>query len=99
MGLLLGELKSEPSPEGVVTQSKIHLQQIRRSHGIPSKAISEQGKAGVFYFRWKTNIQKERFIITWGTECKLAQVQFESMLSHISHVMLIRLRFLPGKRF
>ena len=42
----LGELKSEPSPEVVVTQSKIYLQQIRRQHGVISEAVAPRAREG-----------------------------------------------------
>ena len=39
---LLGESQTETRPGGVVTQKKLYLQQIRRSRGITSKAVSPQ---------------------------------------------------------
>ena len=39
-----GELKSETSPEIVVTQSKIYLLQIRRSQGIISQSHGSPSK-------------------------------------------------------
>ena len=59
MSFLLGELQIEIAPGGVVTQSKIYLQQIRGSQGVTSKVVAPGARVdGELSFKVRMNILK-----------------------------------------